>query len=101
MPYAVENALFQWEEGDRRMRSYDDPERSQLDQAAAAVLDELRRRLGGNFELSELVDEYGRAERWVLELLEENGGPAWTRSTSLVADAAFHEYSRGARDYQP
>jgi hypothetical protein len=27
--------------------------------------------------------------------------PGWPRTLSLVEAAAFHEYSRGAQDYEP
>src|SRR5215213_6461387 len=50
-PDAIENALFQWEEGERRLRDAEEPERSQLDSAARQVFEELRRRLGGSFTL--------------------------------------------------
>jgi len=43
--YAVENALFQWEEGERRLREAPELERADLDRAVLVVIDELRRRL--------------------------------------------------------
>ena len=54
MPYAIENAIFQWEEGERRLRTADDPVRRQLFGAESRVYEELRRRLGGKFTLAEL-----------------------------------------------
>ena len=96
MPYAVENALFQWEEGERRLRDAGDPERGQLESAARAVLDELRRRLGGPFTLGELADFYGSGTDWAHDVAERCA--AGTDSAHVV-DAAFARYARFAADF--
>ena len=96
MPYAVENALFQWEEGERRLRSFDDPERAQLDQAARAVLEELRRRLGGAFTLAELADFYGGGTDWADDIAERSSAGT---DTAHAVDAAFARYARFASDF--
>jgi hypothetical protein len=96
VPYAVENALFQWEEGERRLRDFDEPERSQLEHASRAVLDELRRRLGGPFDLGELADFYGSGTDWATDVAERR--LAGTDS-AWVVDAAFNRYARFASDY--
>jgi hypothetical protein len=96
VPYAIENALFQWEEGERRLRATDDPERGQLEHAARAVLEELRRRLGGSFTLPELADFYGSGTDWAEDIAERR--LAGTDSSSVV-DAAFGRYARFASDY--
>ncbi|MEA2450549.1 MAG: hypothetical protein QOG63_2481 [Thermoleophilaceae bacterium] len=96
MPYAVENALFQWEEGDRRLRSYDDPVRSQLLRAEGRVYEELRRRLGGAFTLSELANFYGEGTDWAEDIADR--ALAGTDSSAVV-DAAFARYARLASDY--
>ena len=46
MAYALENALFQWQEGERRVHAAPDLERADLEDAVEAVIEELRRRLG-------------------------------------------------------
>ena len=56
MSYALENALFQWEEGERRLREAEGARRPGLERAVRAVLDELRKRLGSRFSLAELAD---------------------------------------------
>jgi hypothetical protein len=94
--YAVENALFQWEDGERRLRSYDDPERTQLDQAARAVLEELRRRLGGAFSLGELANFYASGTDWANDIAERRFAGT---DTSHAVDAAFARYARFASDY--
>ena len=96
MPYDVENALFQWEEGERRLRSYDDPVRGQLEHAARAVLDELRRRLGGAFTLSELADFYSSGTDWADDIAERRFAGT---DTSHAVDAAFARYTRYASDF--
>jgi hypothetical protein len=96
VPYAVENALFQWEEGERRLRSFDDPARTQLDGAARAVLEELRRRLGGAFTLGELADFYGSGTDWADAIAERASAGT---DTAHAVDAAFARYARFASDY--
>jgi hypothetical protein len=91
MPYAVENALYQWQEGQRRVRG--EPE---LERAAEIVLDELRRRLGSTFVLSELADYYGADPDWALELASRYSPSG---DSAAVVDAAFARYAREASNY--
>ena len=86
MPYALENALFNWEEGARRLREAQEPERGRLERASAAVVEDLRRRLGSTFTLAELADFYA-------------AGTDWAQHDSAAVDAAFLQYSREAADY--
>jgi hypothetical protein len=94
--YALENALFQWEEGERRLREADGPRRPALERAAALVLDELRRRLGSRFRLEELSELYAGSPDWASEVARR--AFAGTES-SWVVDAAFARYAREASDY--
>lgn len=71
--------------------------RSQLEVLSA----ELRRRVGGNFTLRELADEYVRADAWAYDVLAEHAVTGWPRTLALVEGAAFHLYARGAVDYSP
>ena len=96
MPYAVENALFQWEEGERRLRDSDEPARAQLESASRQVFEELRRRLGGAFTLGELADFYGSGTDWAHDLAERRSAGT---DSSYVVDAAFGRYARFATDY--
>jgi hypothetical protein len=99
----VESARIEWETAYRdfaeasRDPAFDEPVRAQL----AAVMTELRRRLGGSFTLRELVEEYARADRWARDVLSEQGAHGWPRTLALVEGAAFHLYARGAVDYRP
>ena len=91
MAYAIENALFQWEDGARRLR--DAPER---ERATLIVLDELRRRLGSSFTLAELATLYGGDPGWAWTLAEAAGGGP---DAPWIVDAAFFRYAREASDY--
>jgi hypothetical protein len=85
--YAIENALFQWEEGERRLREAEPAERARLQVATERLLDGLRKNLGSEFTIQELSDLYG-AE------------PAWIQGAPPVAiDAAFARYAREAADF--
>lgn len=96
MAYAIENARFQWEEGERRLTQAVEPERGDLERAAWAVLDELRRRLGSTFTIGELADLYGQGTDWADDVAQRRR--AGTDSAAVV-DAAFHRYAREASDF--
>ena len=100
--YSLDNALYQWEEGDRRLRELSSDRRaaSRLARATGAVRDELRRRIGPTFSAYELADLYGAGTDWALEAVR------WTMpeeaadlDPQAVVDGAFFSYLRGARDY--
>jgi hypothetical protein len=96
MPYASESALYQWQDGERRLRDAVEPERAQLERAAEIVLDELRRRLGSSFVLDELAAYYAEGTDWANEL-------AWRYAPAgeavAVVDAAFARYAREASNF--
>jgi hypothetical protein len=94
--YAIQNALFQWEEGERRVRDSEELVRGQLESAVDAVLAELRKRLGSSFTLAELADLYASGVDWASDVAQ--GGLAGTDSPWVV-DAAFNRYAREASDY--
>jgi hypothetical protein len=94
--YALENAIFQWEEGERRLREAEVPRRVTLERSAEQVVDEIRRRLGSRFSLEELSDLYADSGDWASEVARRTF--AGTES-SWVVDAAFARYMREATDY--
>ena len=96
MSYAVENALYQWRDGERRIADAPEPAQADLDTAADVVVEELRRRLGSSFVVDELAGLYGEDADWALEIARRQG--AGTDSASVV-DAAFARYVREAKDY--
>ena len=96
MAYAVENALYQWREGERRISGVPEPAQADLDRAADVVVEELRRRLGSSFMVDELTDLYAKDTDWALDLARQQaaGGDA-----ASVVDAAFARYLREAKDF--
>ncbi|MEX2253749.1 MAG: hypothetical protein WD649_06305 [Thermoleophilaceae bacterium] len=96
MPYALQNALYQWEEGESRLRERPELERADLEAAVAVVLDELRRRLGSSYGVGELAEFYAEGVDWAAELARGRRAGA---DASYVVDAAFYRYARGAVDF--
>jgi hypothetical protein len=94
--YAVENAIFQWEDGERHLRNTSEPARGQLDRAVAMVLDELRRRLGSAFSVEELATFYARDVDWASDIAQREAAGT---DSSWVVDAAFNRYAREATNY--
>jgi hypothetical protein len=94
----------EWAEGNRRLESErESPARYHLlRMQTAAIAEELRRRIGSVFTLAELADEYGRAELWSRAMFSELPPEAqWAPGLTVAVDAAFHQFARGARDYEP
>ena len=92
----LENALYEWEGGERRVRAASAHERAGLERAVGAVLDELRRRLGSSFSVEELAALYSLGVEWA-EAVAERESPLGGASVSV--DAAFGRYALKARDF--
>jgi hypothetical protein len=100
--YPLDNALFQWEEGARRLRELDSDPRVALNarRAVDAIRDELRRRIGPTYSAQELADLYGRGTDWCLEAARRAAPMAAVDlDTQAMVDGAFFLYLRGAYDY--
>jgi hypothetical protein len=100
--YPLDNALFLWEEGARRLRELStDPRAGRAaNRAVEAIRDELRRRIGPTFTAQELADLYGRGTDWCLEAARRVAPmSAVDMDTQAIVDGAFYQYLRGARDY--
>ena len=100
----VEIARHEWAEGTRKLEAVrEEPARyRQLLELHELVLDELRKRVGQTFTLEDLAKRYAAADEWVRDTVSERAPtPGWPRTLSLVQDAAFHLYQRGAVDYAP
>ena len=76
--------MFQWEDGERRLRDADD---SAYRRATEELLEELRKRLGSRFTLDELADFYG------------SGPDLGTTEEAWLVEAAFARYAREASDF--
>jgi hypothetical protein len=90
MTYALDLAIDQWNEGERRVGQV--PE---MQDAIDAVIVALRRRLGA-FEIAELANLYGEGTDWLLEIA---GRRAYGTDSTYAVDAAFARYARQASDY--
>jgi hypothetical protein len=104
MPTVLESSRSEWEEGNRRLEAAaaDPPQYERLLEELDLVLDELRKRVGETFTLDQLAVAYGDADRWIREtLVEREPASGWPARLTIVQDAAFHRYSRGALDYRP
>ncbi len=86
--------MFQWEEGERRVR--ESPERPRLERAVSAVVVELRRRLGSSFDVNELADFYGEGVDWASQVAERSSASI---DSSWVVDAAFYRYASGSTNF--
>lgn len=95
-----EVAIFQWEEGRRRLRAAPPGLAPALERVVTQIVDELRRRVGGPFTSAELVALYEAGTDWCLAVAVRAAPEtpeAW--DASIVADAAFARYLREARDF--
>ena len=90
-----------WEDGERRLRALEGPDRAAAERVTNAIVDELRRRLGGTFSAQQLADLYVRdGTDWAFEVAmkaEPLNPAAWDLGT--VAGAAFARYLRAANDF--
>jgi hypothetical protein len=97
---SFDNAIFQWDDGQRRLREAPAEERATLERVTDRIVAELRRRLGGAFTTAELAELYQRGTDWCLEVAVSTAPDrprAWDLAT--VADAAFARYVREAVDF--
>lgn len=93
---ALDNAMFQWQEGEQRLRAMRPGERVQLESALQAVLEEIRRRLGSSFHVAELAELYAAGTDWAEDVAGRRGA---SLDAVLVVDAAFARYAHEAADY--
>ena len=95
-----ENALYQWQQGERRLRAAAPDRARVLERVVAALVAELRRRLGGRFSSEELVALYTAGTSWCLQVaMAEAPADPWAWDAGTVVDAAFARYLREAADY--
>jgi hypothetical protein len=97
---SFENANYQWQQGERRLRAQAPERRRAMDRVAEAIVAELRRRLGGRFSSAELVELYERGTSWYLQIamsVAPQDPSVW--DAGVVLDAAFSRYLREAADY--
>jgi hypothetical protein len=97
---SFETALFQWQEGERRLRAAPSERAATLQRVTDALVVELRRRLGGRFTAAELVELYEAGTAWCLQIaMSLAPDEPWAWEEGVVLDAAFARYLREAADY--
>jgi hypothetical protein len=97
--YPLDNALFQWESGKRRLDEIEDPrERRLADRVVDSIREELRRRIGPTFSAEELAELYGKGTDWCQQVAIDVA-PAMEGEAQSLGDAAFWLYVRGARNF--
>jgi len=96
---AFETAIYQWEEGRRRVSAAAPEHRAVLDRVTGRIVAELRRRLGGPFTTAELTDLYESGTDWCLDLAISAAPAQPVAWDADVADAAFARYVREAMDF--
>jgi hypothetical protein len=100
--YPLESALYQWEDGYRRLRelSADPRSAAQANRAVEAIRDQLRRRIGPTFSSAQLADLYGAGTDWCLEAARRALPEAASAlDPQAIIDGAFYLYLRGATDW--
>jgi DNA-binding transcriptional regulator YdaS (Cro superfamily) len=97
---SFESAIYQWQQGERRLRAAP-PERVRvLERVADGLVTELRRRLGGGFTADELAELYDGGTSWCLQAaMRIAPDQPWAWEAGVVIDAAFNRYLREAADY--
>jgi hypothetical protein len=97
---SFENAIYQWQQGERRLQAAPAQRGTQLERVTEALVAELRRRLGGRFNAQELVELYERGTAWCLQAaMKAAPEDPWAWDSGIVVDAAFGRYLREATDY--
>jgi hypothetical protein len=97
---SFENAIYQWQQGERRLRAAPAERAQLLERVVNALVAELRRRLGGRFSSAELVDLYEGGTSWCLQVaMRVAPEDPWAWEAGVVVDAAFARYLREAADY--
>jgi hypothetical protein len=97
---SFETAIYQWQQGERRLRAAPAERRSLLQRVTDALVAELRRRLGGRFATEELVELYEAGTTWCLQAaMRVAPDDPWAWEAGVVVDAAFARYLREAADY--
>lgn len=95
-----DSALYQWQQGERRLADASPERRALLQRIVDALTGELRRRLGGRFTAEELAELYAGGTAWCLQLaMDIAPEDPWAWDSRVVVDAAFARYLREAVDF--
>lgn len=97
--YSLENAMFQWEDGRRRLREAELSVQARRagEDIIFEVREQLRRRLGASFDAADLAALYGSGRDWADDIAYRLGEDL--DDAQAAVDAAFWEHLRLARDF--
>jgi hypothetical protein len=97
---SFETAIYQWQQGERRLRAAPAERRPLLERVTEALVADLRRRLGGRFYTEELTQLYESGTSWCQQMaIKLAPEEPWAWEPGVVVDAAFARYLREAADY--
>jgi len=97
---SFENAIYQWQQGERRLQRAPAERAALFGRVTDALVAELRRRLGGRFSTEELVSLYEQGTSWCLQVaMKIAPQDPWAWEAGVVVDAAFARYLREAADF--
>lgn len=102
----LESARQQWQDGARRLEAEapDAARYAHLCALVEAVLAELPRRVGQHFTLADLAAAHAAGDDWIRDVVDDATpakARAGLRDATMVGEAAFAAYARGAVDWSP
>ena len=103
MSTTVDLALMEWDAGSRRLETLDVPPAREAVYRAVVdeIVAELNRRVGQTFTLERLAREYELSASWTRLVAQRTTDQVWAHDLTIVADAAFARFARGAADFRP
>jgi hypothetical protein len=103
MSTTVHLALMEWDAGMRRLEQLDVPPAREAVYRAVVdeIVAELNRRVGQTFTLERLAREYEQSASWTRLVAQRTTDQVWAHDLTIVADAAFARFARGASDFRP
>ncbi len=96
---SFDSAIQQWQQGERHVAQAPRDQQRALRRVEDALVAELRRRLGGAFNVDELAALYDAGTSWCLDVAATIAPGAPSTWDARVADAAFARYARSAVDF--
>lgn len=96
---AIASAVFEWQDGARRLQATTGPARTWCFAVVDAVHAELKRRLGRTFTIADLAAQHREAAEWFLPLAAEVAPRhPEAHDPAITLDGAFAMYMRRATD---
>ena len=99
---SVDLALMEWDQGRRKLERLDVPPKREAvyREVVDEIVAELTRRVGQTYTLDDLAREYATSAAWCRLVAHRTTENVWAHDLTIVADAAFARFARGAQDYR-